>query len=75
VGPGGGRYTHLLWAFDAAMVLAADALGRTPKVVTYPVAELRDRDRTKIAEQVGDVLRVLLSYQQLEAAGTPHGRF
>jgi hypothetical protein len=66
---------HLRWAFDAAMVLAADALGCTPKVVHYPAAEIRDRDRTKIAEQADAVLRVLLSYQQLEAAGTPHGRF
>jgi hypothetical protein len=50
------------WAFDAAMALAADLVGNTPTVIQYPAFELRDRDRTKIAEQHDAVLRVLLTY-------------
>lgn len=50
------------WAFDAAMALAADQIGWTPSVVHYPAFELRNRDRSKIAEQHDAVLRVLLAY-------------
>jgi len=57
------RVAPMRWAFDAAMALGADAIGCTPAVVHYPAFELRDRDRTKIAEQFDAVIRVLLSYQ------------
>jgi hypothetical protein len=50
------------WAFDAAMALAADLVDWPPAVVRYPAFELRDRDRSKIAEQHDAVLRVLLAY-------------
>lgn len=52
----------LRWGFDAAMALSADLLNHTPAVVHYPAYGLRDRDRTKIADQHDAVLRVLLSY-------------
>jgi hypothetical protein len=57
------------WAFGAAMALAADLVGRTPAVVHYPAFELRDRDRSKIAEQHDAVLRVLLAYVHRRGVG------
>lgn len=52
-----------VWGFDAAVVLAADAIGRPPKVVAYPAQELRDRDPRKIDAQEKAVLNVLRSYR------------
>lgn len=64
----------LPWGFDAAMILAADTLGFTPQVVTYPAVGLRDRNREHISAQLSCVLKVLLAYRSTSTPGSRASR-
>lgn len=69
-----GPNNAMAWGFDAAMVLAADLVGRTPVVITRPAIALRDRPRLKIAKQHEAVLRVLIEYNNTAKPPT-HNKF